>query len=44
MNDTDLINLIAKIWMDNGGDAEGFVWVWSSIHQRIKEMEKEQAK
>jgi hypothetical protein len=41
MNDHDLIGLIAKTWIDNGGDSIGFEWTRVKILARIKEMERD---
>ena len=39
MSDKDLIELICEIWIQNGGDAEGFSWVWGKILERLKALE-----
>jgi hypothetical protein len=39
MNDKDLIDLIARTWINSGGDAEGFSWTYRKIQERIKELE-----
>ena len=39
MSDEELINLIADVWIANGGDAEGMLWTWRLIYERIKEKE-----
>jgi hypothetical protein len=41
MTDDQLIDYIAHIWIDNGGDAEGMAWCWAKIMRRIEEIEKE---
>ena len=39
--DRRLINEVAKIWVDGGGDAAGIVWLWQSIKERVQEIEHE---
>jgi len=39
MNDEELFKLIAKVWVENGGDAEGFAWCWTRILSYIKQIE-----
>ena len=41
MNDNELIELIADIWVKNGGDAEGLDYVYEKLKARIKEKEEE---
>jgi len=41
MNDTELIDLIACTWISNGGDGEGFGWLWGDIKERIEELEED---
>jgi hypothetical protein len=31
----------AKFWIENGGDAEGFKWVYSDFIRILEEIEKE---
>lgn len=35
MTENELIQTIAQIWVNNGGDAEGFNWCWLSIKEAI---------
>ncbi|MHA1225197.1 MAG: hypothetical protein ACTSPV_00475 [Candidatus Hodarchaeales archaeon] len=42
MNDEELIELIATIWLKNGGDKFGFELLSSRIAERIEELEKEE--
>lgn len=37
MNDDQLIDAIAEIWVSNGGDADGLVWCYHKLHDAIKE-------
>jgi hypothetical protein len=40
MSDAKLIAEIAKIWVENGGDAEGIDWCYTRIKEKIKELSK----
>lgn len=40
MTDKELCSLIANIWLENGGDAEGFEWCWRKIRDAIKKEEE----
>jgi hypothetical protein len=40
MSDEKLITLIAEIWVENGGDAEGLDWCHTRIKKKIKEISK----
>ena len=37
-SDTQLIEMIATLWVNNGGDAEGLDWVYSRLKKRIQEL------
>lgn len=39
--DRKLIENIAELWIDSGGDSVGFGWTWTNIKERIEDMEKE---
>jgi hypothetical protein len=39
MTDSQLINLIASIWVLNGGDAEGLDYCYGRLKEEIKKME-----
>jgi len=39
MNDKELVNVVANIWISNGGDSEGFEWCYKDIKDRIMELE-----
>ena len=43
-SDRKLIDLVAQVWVDNGGDAEGLSWVWQDLKKRIEEIENEKIK
>jgi hypothetical protein len=38
MTDKELIGLIAEIWTQNGGDAEGLDWSYSALKKAIREL------
>ena len=42
MTDNELIDAVARLWIDNGGDAEGIAWCWGRIMERINELEEEE--
>ena len=39
MNDKEMINEVAHLWIRNGGDYIGFQWCYQKIADRIKELE-----
>jgi hypothetical protein len=39
--DEKLIDEVAQVWVNGGGDAEGIVWLWDAIRNRVKEIEEE---
>jgi hypothetical protein len=41
MNDDDLIELIAQMWVSHGGDTIGFEYCRSTIEKRIEKILKE---
>lgn len=41
MSDNEIIMIMAKTWLKNGGDGEGFSWLQYKIQEQIKELEKE---
>jgi hypothetical protein len=43
MNDKELIELIAQIWVSHGGDAIGFELCRNAIEKKIKELREEEA-
>jgi len=38
MTDKEIIEAIARLWVNLGGDEEGFCWVWGKIRDRIREI------
>jgi hypothetical protein len=41
MNDKQLIEAVAELWLENGGDSDGFLWCINNIHIEIYKKEKE---
>lgn len=41
MTDKEIIRDTAEFWLRNGGDAEGFSWVWSKILEELRRLEDE---
>ena len=41
MSDERLIDLVATLWVENGGDAEGIVWNWGLIKEAVEAKLKE---
>ncbi len=39
MNDEELINLIVRTWVNNGGEHLGFTYLQDKIKDRIKEIQ-----
>ena len=42
MSEEELLDRIARIWIDSGGDAEGIAWCWRRIQTRIAQLQSEQ--
>jgi hypothetical protein len=40
MSDDELIQAVADLWVENGGDAEGFEWVQRRIREEIERREE----
>lgn len=40
MTDKELINMIAVLWIESGGDADGFIYCYNKILERIKELKE----
>ena len=38
MNDGDLVELIATVWVKCGGDASGFDYLYKCIRDRIEDL------
>ena len=41
MSDERLIDEVATIWVENGGDAEGIAWCWKRIQEAVEAKLKE---
>lgn len=41
MNDDKLADAVAELWIENGGDRDGFFWCVNKIAIAIEEKEKE---
>jgi hypothetical protein len=41
MTDEQLIQAVAELWVENGGDAEGIVWNWSKIRDAVAAIKQE---
>ena len=39
MSDAELFDKIARLWLDSGGDGYGFRMTWTSVAQRIDQLE-----
>jgi hypothetical protein len=40
MNDPELIEKVAKLWIDLGGDAEGVEWCWHDLRDKVEELKE----
>lgn len=40
MNDNELIQAVANLWVSNGGDSEGFAWLQHKIREEIERREE----
>jgi len=38
MNDVEIIETMANLWITLGGDAEGFLWCNQKIAEKIREL------
>jgi hypothetical protein len=38
MSDAEIIERVAQLWVECGGDAEGITWVWGKIRDRVEEI------
>ena len=43
MSDEQLIEAVAKLWVDNGGDVDGLLWCFSRIKAAIATESKARA-
>jgi len=39
MKEKKLIELVALIWFENGGDSEGIGWCWQKIKEEVARLE-----
>lgn len=44
MNDKVLIEIIAQIWVNNGGDSDGIEWCKDKLKERIRQLIEERSK
>lgn len=42
MTDNQLIKLVAEIWTQNGGDAEGLDWKYKDLRNAIDDLHKQE--
>ena len=42
MNDKELIDRVARVWVSGGGDAEGMAYCWLDIAERVAEIKKQE--
>lgn len=40
MSDDELIEAVARLWVENGGDSEGIAWTWTKIKDKVAEIER----
>ena len=38
MTDDELIEHVAREWVNGGGDADGLAWCWANIQNKVKEI------
>lgn len=41
MKDKELIDSVAKLWVELGGDAKGVGYCWRQLRDRVAELERE---
>jgi hypothetical protein len=41
MSDEQLIDAVATLWVENGGDTEGIQWCWRKISEAVEAKIKE---
>jgi len=41
-SDEETIDKTARVWIENGGDADGILWNYRKLYERIKELEDAQ--
>ena len=42
MNDDELIDRVAHLWIACGGDADGVAWCWRSLQKRVAQLQSTQ--
>ncbi len=40
MSDSELIDAVAELWVENGGDADGIAWCFQKIKEAVEELTK----
>lgn len=40
-HDQRLINEVARVWIEGGGDSPGIAWCWGQIKEAVAELERE---
>jgi hypothetical protein len=40
-SDEEIIDKVARLWVELGGDAEGIAWTWQKIKKRVDEIIQE---
>ena len=38
MNDTELIDRVARLWVELGGDGDGIEYLWRDLRDRVDEL------
>jgi len=38
MIDNELVELVARIWVSNGGDEDGLEFCWNKLKEKVKEL------
>jgi len=41
MSDSQLIEKVAELWVELGGDSEGVTWCWTDLRDKVQEIENE---
>lgn len=36
--DRQLIDEVARVWVNGGGDADGIAWLWGEIKKRVEQI------
>lgn len=43
-NDRRIVDEMAQLWFDNGGDADGITWLWTDIRDSVQELTNQTAR